>query len=74
VTTRLAPANRQGLPWGSGATSIAVQPSDGKIVVGGEDQVNAYLGSYGGVAVVRYNTDGSLDNTFGKGGEVINEK
>jgi uncharacterized delta-60 repeat protein len=46
--------------------SILIQP-DGKIVVGGVDySINAYL-------VVRYNTDGSLDETFGQGGRAIND-
>lgn len=40
--------------------SIAIQ-SDGKIIVGGS-------GYY--FALARYNTDGSLDNTFGSGGKV----
>jgi uncharacterized delta-60 repeat protein len=37
---------------------VIIQSEDGKIVVGGED---------GGAAVARFNTDGSLDNTFGDG-------
>ena len=44
------------------ALGVAVQP-DGKIVVAGyTDRTD--------VAVVRYNTDGSLDNSFGTGGKV----
>ena len=43
------------------AHSVAIQP-DGKIVVGGESN---FL-----LAVVRYNSDGSLDATFGNGGIV----
>jgi uncharacterized delta-60 repeat protein len=46
----------------SQAYGLALQ-SDGKIVVSG------YLGGY--AAVVRLNSDGTLDNTFGSGGEVI---
>src|SRR5689334_22880796 len=42
------------------AYSVAIQP-DGKIVVAGGGS---------GVAVARYNTDGSLDPTFGAGGKV----
>ncbi len=42
--------------------SLAVQ-SDGKIIVSGY--------SYGGFALARYNSDGSLDNTFGTNGIVI---
>jgi len=45
---------------------VAIQP-DGKIVVAGYD-----LYTPGGViAIARYNTDGSLDNSFGGDGKVI---
>ncbi|MFC1820224.1 LamG-like jellyroll fold domain-containing protein [Thermodesulfobacteriota bacterium] len=47
------------------ANDVAVQ-SDGKIVVAG----SAFTGSKWDFAVVRYNTDGSLDTTFGSGGTV----
>jgi uncharacterized delta-60 repeat protein len=47
------------------ATSIALQ-SDGKIVVAG----NSDNGSNADFAVVRYNTDGLLDTSFGTGGIV----
>ncbi|MBC1238437.1 DUF4347 domain-containing protein [Nostoc sp. 2RC] len=43
--------------------SIAVQP-DGKIVVGGSVDPNDF-------ALIRYNSDGSLDSSFGNGGRVI---
>ncbi|PYS99621.1 MAG: hypothetical protein DMF63_11090 [Acidobacteria bacterium] len=46
------------------AYSVAIQ-TDGKIVVAG-------AGGFG-FSVARYNTDGSLDNTFGTGGEVTSE-
>ncbi len=50
---------------GDGVFALAIQ-SDGKIVAAG-------LASDGGInsdfAVVRYNTDGSLDSTFGTGGK-----
>lgn len=45
----------------SGGNSLAIQ-SDGKIVLGGYADNN--------FALVRYNIDGSLDNTFGLGGKV----
>lgn len=55
-----------------GASAVAIQP-DGKIVVGGYSQSN-------GPTLVRYNVDGSLDQSFGMGGitswttgSVINE-
>jgi len=46
------------------AYSIALQ-SDGKMVVAG------YAG--GNFGVTRYNTDGTLDNSFGSGGKVITD-
>src|ERR1039457_5642024 len=47
------------------AQSVAIQ-SDGKIVAAGYDD----NGSGQDFALTRYNTDGSLDNTFGSGGIV----
>jgi len=47
------------------AEAIAVQP-DGKIVVAGY----AFVGSANDFALVRYNTDGSLDTTFDTDGKV----
>lgn len=50
------------------AKAVAIQP-DGKIVVAGQTQ-----GSLGtDLAVVRYNSDGSLDASFGNGGKVITD-
>jgi uncharacterized delta-60 repeat protein len=54
-----------GGPLTNYAWDPVVQP-DGKIVVTG----SANKGQYPNQAVVRYNTDGSLDNTFGSGGIV----
>jgi uncharacterized delta-60 repeat protein len=48
--------------------SMAIQ-SDGKILLGGYGQHNANDNSY--LILVRYNTDGSLDTTFGTAGIVI---
>jgi uncharacterized delta-60 repeat protein len=49
------------------ASSVAVQP-DGKIVVaGGAFPLFTFLGDF---KVVRYNSDGSLDSSFGDGGIV----
>lgn len=48
--------------------SAAIQ-SDGKIVVAGY----SYSGPTNDFALVRYNSDGSLDNTFGIGGIVITD-
>lgn len=47
------------------AHAVAIQ-SDGKILVAGEALANDFLG-----AVVRYNTNGSLDTTFGTDGKAI---
>lgn len=61
VTTQVSPT------LGSGARGVAVQ-ADGKMVAVG------YVDSGGGnydFAVVRYNTDGSLDPAFGTNGKVI---
>lgn len=44
---------------GAGASQVALQ-SDGKILVAG----SGYLGQQGGFALVRYNSDGSLDTSF----------
>ncbi|MDO8541473.1 MAG: PKD domain-containing protein [Opitutaceae bacterium] len=46
--------------------SVAIQ-SDGKIVVAGISMLDASTGDF---AVARYETDGSLDPTFGSGGKV----
>jgi len=49
-----------------GASSVALQP-DGKIVVAG----GSVIGFYDNFALARYNSDGTLDATFGSGGKVI---
>lgn len=48
------------------ATAIAVQP-DGKIIVAGE----ALSGTQKTFALIRYNSDGSIDATFGSDGKVL---
>ncbi len=48
------------------ATSIQIQP-DGKILVGGIAEITNGNMDF---ACVRYNTNGTLDNTFGSGGKV----
>jgi uncharacterized delta-60 repeat protein len=48
-----------------GIAAIAMQP-DGKIVASG----SASRGGASNLALARYNTDGSLDTTFGSGGKV----
>jgi len=50
------------------ATAMAVQ-SDGKILLAGESNT----GNPRDFAVVRYNTDGSLDSSFGTGGKVTTD-
>ena len=52
------------------AESIAIQ-NDGKIVTAGVNEDSR--GSYSDIAVVRYNADGTLDNTFGNHGKVITD-
>ena len=52
--------------YDGGAHSVAIQ-NDGKIVAVGD----SYDGKNWYYAIVRYNSDGSLDNTFGSGGKVI---
>ena len=51
------------------ANSISIQ-SDGKIVAAGYTD-NGNTGSNYDFAIARYNTNGSLDNTFGTNGKVI---
>lgn len=53
------------------ANALAIQ-SDGKIVAGGSTLVTA-LNSFAMFAMARYNTDGSLDATFGSGGKVTTQ-
>ena len=57
---------------GAAAQSVAIQPADGKIVVAGGANPSA-TGGYGEFAVARYNTDGSLDTTFGTGGVALTD-
>ena len=51
------------------AAGVAVQP-DGRLVVVGARASDAFKG---GIAVVRYNPDGSLDTNFGEGGKSITQ-
>ena len=50
------------------ADAIVIQP-DGKILVAGQKDLSVPSD----IALVRYNTDGSLDNTFGINGHVITD-
>jgi uncharacterized delta-60 repeat protein len=52
------------------AGAVAVEPWDGKIVVAENHSSNASSNSNLEFTLVRYNTDGSLDSTFGSGGVV----
>jgi uncharacterized delta-60 repeat protein len=52
------------------ATAVAIQ-ADGKIVVAG--RVSTPAPTFQDFAVVRYNSDGTLDTTFGTGGKVITD-
>ena len=51
------------------ATAVALQP-DGKIVVAGPSR---HPGTFHDFTVVRYNADGSLDDSFGKAGVVLTD-
>jgi uncharacterized delta-60 repeat protein len=51
-----------------GATAVAIQPADGKILVGGAGNTS-HGAHYSFLA--RYNTNGTLDTTFGSNGEVV---
>ena len=68
VTTRLTPEIWLGQ---NEADAIVVQ-ANGQIVVGGWLGGVSTNGTIQGLALVRYNANGSLDTTFGTGGEVIN--
>jgi uncharacterized delta-60 repeat protein len=61
VTTSLASG-------GDTAFAIAVQP-DGKIVAAGSTSTAAHIGHDDDIGLARYNTDGSLDTSFGVGGK-----
>jgi uncharacterized delta-60 repeat protein len=54
---------------GAYGSAMAIQP-DGKIVVVGEAESSSGTRVF---AIARYNTDGSLDSTFGKKGEVTTD-
>ncbi len=54
------------------ANDVVVQP-DGKIIAGGYTQTVANNTSSRNFALVRYNADGSLDQTFGTGGRVTTD-
>jgi uncharacterized delta-60 repeat protein len=62
VTTDFGPTNS------SYGNALALQP-DGKIILAGR----VMLGSYGAVALARYNSDGTLDPSFGTGGKLITQ-
>ncbi len=53
--------------WQGFAHAVAIQ-SDGKIVAAGQNQSPGCCPSF---ALTRYNTDGSLDTSFGTGGRVF---
>jgi uncharacterized delta-60 repeat protein len=63
-------------PGNSTANAVAVQP-DGKIIVGGSaltaNTVNTWEKDANNFTLARYNTDGSLDSTFGYDGKVMTD-
>jgi uncharacterized delta-60 repeat protein len=54
--------------FGDDVYSLAIQPLDGKIVATG-----SALAATSDLATVRFNTNGSLDTTFGAGGKVVTD-
>jgi uncharacterized delta-60 repeat protein len=68
VTTDIEPAAGPDDKENEGR-AIAVQ-ADGKIVVGAQIRLDVN-GTIMNSAVIRYNSDGSLDTTFGSGGKVM---
>lgn len=61
-------AGEGGFGAGDITNSIAIQPADGKIVLGAEHFSGGFSNEL--FAVARLNTNGSLDTTFGTGGKV----
>ncbi len=61
-------------PSGSYASAVALQ-SDGKIIAGGTVFIDVNIGDASDTdfAMARYNPDGSLDATFGNGGQVTTD-
>jgi uncharacterized delta-60 repeat protein len=51
------------------AHAVSIQQPDGKIIVAGTSEENPF-GGIPAIALARYNTDGTLDTTFGTGGQV----
>ena len=58
--------------WDEHATAIVIQP-DGKIVAAGFT-VNPSAEVYQTLILARYNTDGTLDSSFGESGRVLGDK
>jgi hypothetical protein len=54
------------------ALSVMAQP-DGKLVVAGGSDSSGTLGQAGDFALARYNSDGTLDASFGSGGRVVTD-
>ena len=54
------------------ARAVALQP-DGKLLVAGISPVSGKGSDFGDFLVARYNADGSLDSSFGSGGEVVTD-
>ena len=71
VTTYFAvPTSKKTTNYSNAAiASLVIQP-DGRIVVAGNAQFIINGSSSEDVALARYNTNGTLDTTFGKGGTV----
>jgi uncharacterized delta-60 repeat protein len=50
-------------------SSVIIQPEDGKIIVVGYSFINSIYQ----LTLARYNSNGSLDNTFGTNGKVVTD-
>jgi len=57
-------------PYWASAQALAIQ-ANGKIVVGGVRGIQRGTQTINHFALARYNTNGSLDTTFGSGGKVV---
>lgn len=74
VTTLFGLGGSSGIAYDSdGAGKVLIQP-DGKIILMGSSVLGTTVTNQvdAAIALARYNTDGSLDNTFGNGGKVRN--
>jgi uncharacterized delta-60 repeat protein len=53
------------------ATALLIQPNDKLIVVGVSGEMTSLGIGISNIAIAKYNSDGSLDNSFGQSGKVV---